>query len=152
MSSGSGFGDDVYQPQSEESDRDFVEQLDDQDTLISGVGDPLDQGYSPVERPLGLKPVPTFSDRLAEELPEVGTDDGWDGMGDSVGTDGELLDDQVGGARSGRLVAPDEGSHPGGNADLCARDVGIDGAAASAEEAAMHVVDEDELERDETAD
>src|SRR5215472_16935948 len=32
------------------------------------------------------------------------------------------------------------------DADLVARDVGIDGAAASAEEAAVHVVDEDDYD------
>ncbi|MER6984744.1 DUF5709 domain-containing protein, partial [Streptomyces carpinensis] len=47
--------------------------------------------------------------------------------------------------RSGRLVAPDEGAHEDEEAALVAMDVGIDGAAASAEEAAMHVVDEDTL-------
>lgn len=45
-------------------------------------------------------------------------------------------------ARAGRLVAEDEGAHAHLEKDLVARDVGIDGAAASAEEAAMHIVDE----------
>jgi hypothetical protein len=44
----------------------------------------------------------------------------------------------------GRLVAPDEGAHEDTEKDLVAEDVGIDGAAASAEEAAMHVVPEDD--------
>jgi hypothetical protein len=44
--------------------------------------------------------------------------------------------------RSGRLVEEDEGAHPDDESDLVARDVGISGAGASAEEAAMHVVDE----------
>lgn len=44
--------------------------------------------------------------------------------------------------RSGRLVAEDEGAHPDRESDLIARDVGIAGAGASAEEAAMHTVDE----------
>jgi hypothetical protein len=43
-------------------------------------------------------------------------------------------------------VAEDEGAHPVADADLVARDVGIDGAAASAEEAAVHVVDEDDYD------
>jgi hypothetical protein len=46
--------------------------------------------------------------------------------------------------RSGRLVADDEGAHPDAEEDLVAHDVGIDGGAASAEEAAVHVQDEDE--------
>ncbi|MEU2590358.1 DUF5709 domain-containing protein, partial [Streptomyces albidoflavus] len=40
-------------------------------------------------------------------------------------------------------VAPDEGAHEDAEKDIIAEDVGIDGAAASAEEAAVHLVDED---------
>ena len=47
-------------------------------------------------------------------------------------------------SRGPRLVAEDEGSHPDTEADLVARDVGIDGGAASAEEAAVHVQDDDD--------
>ena len=46
----------------------------------------------------------------------------------------------------GRLVAEDEGAHPDDEEDLVARDVGIDGGAASAEEAAIHVVDDDDTD------
>ena len=46
--------------------------------------------------------------------------------------------------RAGRLVAEDEGAHPDTESGLVARDVGIDGGAAGAEEAAVHVEDEDE--------
>jgi hypothetical protein len=48
--------------------------------------------------------------------------------------------------RAGRLVAEDEGAHPDEETDLVARDVGISGAAASAEEAAVHVIDEEDGE------
>lgn len=44
--------------------------------------------------------------------------------------------------RSGRLVEEDEGAHPDLETDLVARDLGISGAAASAEEAAVHIIDE----------
>ena len=50
---------------------------------------------------------------------------------------------EVGDARAGRLVDPDEGLGPDIEKDLVGDDVGIDGAAASAEEAAMHVIDEE---------
>ena len=46
--------------------------------------------------------------------------------------------------RACRLVAEDEGAHSVLDADLVARDVGIDGGAAGAEEAAVHVSGEDE--------
>ncbi len=45
-----------------------------------------------------------------------------------------------------RLVAEDEGAHADAEADLVASDVGIDGGAATAEEAAVHVVDEDDYD------
>jgi hypothetical protein len=43
-------------------------------------------------------------------------------------------------------VAEDEGAHPDEEEDLVARDVGIDGGAASAEEAAIHVVEDDDTD------
>jgi len=144
----SGFADDVYLPQPDPDAQDPLEQLDGSDTLISGPDD-LDTGYSPPERPLALRDPETMDERLAEEVPDIADlPEDWDGLGDYAGGDGELLGDQVGGRRSGRLLAPDEGSHSGGNADLSAQDVGIDGGAASAEEAAMHVVDDEELDEE----
>jgi len=44
--------------------------------------------------------------------------------------------------RAGRLVAPDEGAHAVEEAEMIATDVGRAGYAASAEEAAVHIVDE----------
>ena len=51
---------------------------------------------------------------------------------------------EVGDERAGRLVAPDEGLGEDTEKDLVGEDVGIDGAAASAEEAAVHVVPDEE--------
>jgi hypothetical protein len=48
---------------------------------------------------------------------------------------------EVGDLRAGRLVAPDEGLGQDEDADVYGEDVGIDGGAASAEEAAMHIVE-----------
>jgi hypothetical protein len=59
--------------------------------------------------------------------------------------DGLLLDDGPD-PRAGRLVAEDEGAHPDEEEDLVATDVGIDGGGATAEEAAMHVVEEDDYD------
>ncbi|WP_405641444.1 DUF5709 domain-containing protein [Streptomyces sp. NBC_00019] len=151
MNSADGWGDDVYQPDGSEV-RDDAGLLDAEDTLDDdGVGDPLDRGWSPPERPWAVEHTgvtaaerETLDQRLAEELPETPVPDG-DGLGDCDGSDGELLDNEVGARRSGRLVAPDEGAHEDDESGLIATDVGIDGAAASAEEAAMHIVDEDAL-------
>ena len=61
--------------------------------------------------------------------------------------DADILDGdvsgEVGGARTGRLMAPDEGSHEDVDAEMTAEDEGIDGAGASAEEAAMHTIEDD---------
>jgi Family of unknown function (DUF5709) len=154
------------------SDRDNLDdddgsaQLDQADTLEDrGVADVLDEGYSPAERPWAAEDYGTtareaaegedLDHRLARELPDITADGDGDGLGDSadtegslagprIGTDGELLDGEVGDARSGRLVASDEGGVSDEDAELWASDIGIDGAGASAEEAAVHVVpDED---------
>jgi hypothetical protein len=149
-----GWGDDVYQPDGSEV-QDDAGLLDAEDTLLAdGVPDPLDRGWSPPERPWAVEHTgvtaaerlrgESLEQRLAEELPDIAYPDG-DGIGDSQDTDGEPLDNEVGALRSGRLVAPDEGAHEDEESGLIASDVGIDGAAASAEEAAMHIVDEDTL-------
>jgi len=124
--------------------------LEPEDTLDgpAGVRDVLDTGWSPAERPWAVDDWGTteaeeaagesLDGRLARELPDRVDDEG-DGLGDASDTDGELLDDEVGDVRAGRLVDTDGGR---GDTDdeLWARDEGIDGAAASAEEAAVHIV------------
>ncbi|HEX3591113.1 MAG TPA: DUF5709 domain-containing protein [Pseudonocardiaceae bacterium] len=134
------------------------EQLEADDTLdYGGPADPLDEGYSPNEKPLGVDEFGTtareaeegesLDGRLAREVPEVTNDEDDDGLGDSSDTDGELVDDEVGGQRSGRLVSEsyiaddEDGDEP---AELFAADIGVDGAGASAEEAAVHIVDPDD--------
>ncbi|MFJ8357496.1 DUF5709 domain-containing protein [Streptomyces sp. NPDC093984] len=154
MDSTEGWGDDVYQPDGSEV-QDDAGLLDAEDTLESdGVTNPLDRGWSPPERPWAVEHVgvtaaeghkgETLDQRLAEEIPDISVPDD-DGIGDWSDGDGEPLDNEVGDARSGRLVAPDEGAHEDEENGLVATDVGIDGAAASAEEAAVHIVDEDTL-------
>lgn len=135
------------------SDEDDSGLLQPEDTLDDrGVPDVLDEGYSPPERPLAVDDWGTtareeaededLDDRLARERPDVDADDG-DGLGDASDTDGELWDAEVGEARAGRLVAGVEGGAPDDDDELFAVDVGVDGAAASAEEAAVHVVSEE---------
>ncbi|MFF2410961.1 DUF5709 domain-containing protein [Streptomyces sp. NPDC058092] len=139
-------GDDVYQPQEPEAS-DPTEQLDIEDTLDNrGLTDLLDEGYSPPERPWAVEDQGTtaaeqhsgepLESRLARELPEV-TEAAGDDVGDLSDGDGELWDAEVGTVRAGRLTRQLDINEPD---TLTAEDVGIDGAAASAEEAAMHVV------------
>jgi hypothetical protein len=113
------------------------------------VADFLDEGYSPPERPSAIireGPHETLDQRLAEEIPEpdpyAEDEDDEDNL--TVRDELENLDDgEVGDLRAGRLVDPNEGIGPDEEKDLVAEDVGIDGAAASAEEAAMHIVRDD---------
>jgi uncharacterized protein DUF5709 len=126
--------------------------LQPQDTLdhANGVCDVLDTGWSPPDRPWAVNDWGTtgweettgegLEGRLAREVPERDDDDG-DGLGDTSDTDGELIDGEVGHRRVGRLL--ETGAQWGNiESELHASDVGIDGAAASAEEAAVHLVGE----------
>ncbi|MDB1090053.1 DUF5709 domain-containing protein [Streptomyces sp. ACA25] len=145
-------GDAVYQPM----DSDGQDRPDDPDLENElgrqGMDRTLDEGYSPPEKPLAVNRHGTtareqregqsLDQRLAEEMPEVGETEG-DGIGDQPGMAGEPVDEEAGDERSGRLVGSDEG-FPGRGDDVFARDVGIDGGAASAEEAAVHVIPEDD--------
>jgi hypothetical protein len=153
-------GDDVYQPDAPDDSEvpDYEGIRDEEDTLIDRGADPYDEGASPPERPLAVEHVGTtpreqyegesLDQRLAEEEPDPAMDAtpaGDDnGIGDLPGGAGELRDDEVGDHRAGRLVAPDEGVHGDDEKDLLADDVGIAGAAASAEEAAVHIVPDPE--------
>lgn len=124
--------------------------LDDDDTLEGRGVDVLDEGYTVPERPWEREHYGVtvrearegegLAGRLARELPEVSTIDDGDGLGDATGTDGELYDEEVGTARSGRLVDVEPAGEWDDFAYLNAVDVGRDGGAASAEEAAVHIV------------
>jgi hypothetical protein len=116
-------------------------QLQPEDTLIDrGQDDILDEGYSPPERPLAMEPHASLESRLEEEVPDPALDDAETG----ARADYPARDDEVGDERSGRLVAPDEGTAADTEKDLIGTDVGIDGGAASAEEAAVYRLDEDD--------
>jgi hypothetical protein len=136
------FGDSVYEAGVEDAeDFDPIENLTGED-----AEEPLDTGYSPPDyRPSATRYGTTAAEqaagesldqRLAQEEPDI---------------DGDILVEASSPApRAGRLVAPDEGAHDADEPDVIALDVGRAGSAASAEEAAMHVVDEDELNEQDT--
>jgi hypothetical protein len=134
------------------------------DSLEGNPGDDaLDPGYIPPDKwSAGMRFGSTEAEEeagesldqlLAEEEPDVTVEDededeedieGDEDAGDED-VDGLLLDDGPD-PRAGRLVADDEGSHADGESELVAHDVGIDGGAAGAEEAAMHVVEDDDTD------
>ena len=105
-----------------------------------GYGEVLDRGYSPRDTAVtGDDYGDDLDGRLARELTDSAEDDDGDGLGDVVGSDGELRDDEVGDDRAGRLSEAGDG-YGDDEAELWAEDEGVDGAGASAEEAAVHVV------------
>jgi hypothetical protein len=147
----------------EQDDIDDEGVLDPSDTLDGEPdGDPLEAGYLPTDRwSAGMRYGSTEAEEragesldqlLAEEEPdttleaveELASEDAKASDDEDAGdedVDGLLLDDGPD-PRAGRLVAADEGTHSDEEADLVAHDVGIDGGAAGAEEAAVHVVDD----------
>lgn len=140
--------DDSYDPSAGPDENDLEDDgtLDASDTLEGDPGDdPLDTGIAPPDRwsagegfgntPAEERQGESLDQLLAEEEPDI-----------DPYAEEDLADDAVPGdaqdARSGRLVAEDEGAHRDTESDLVARDVGIDGGAAGAEEAAVHIQDE----------
>ncbi len=127
-----------------------VEQLQASDTLIDrGVDDVLDEGYiapdhwSPAQgfgnTAAEMRQGETLEMRIAQEQPEASAPDDspWNPDGESR---------EVGSRRAGRLVDANRGEGgPDTTHESVAFSVGIDGGAASAEEAAMHII---ELEDD----
>ncbi len=129
-------------------------QLQPQDTLIErGIDDVLDEGYSPPERLYGrgaFGPSESMDQLLAEEehdpasRVDVILDADEQQRSDDAEREAEFPERrEVGRARAGRLVAPDLGFGEDTEAELVATDVGISGGAASAEEAAVHVIDDE---------
>jgi hypothetical protein len=147
------------------------DQLQPEDTLIQDdVEDVLDRGYSPADRWHGSTShgvtaeeqhhVESIEERIRQEVPDPAS--GYGAPHDESGRGGDRLggddpdsipaeedwlgDGEVGDRRAGRLVAPDEGAARDDEGSLVGEDVGVDGAAASAEEAAVHVVSEEDDE------
>jgi hypothetical protein len=135
MSESGEYGDSVYES------GDAIEDAENLDPAENLTGDDPDEimqtGYNPPDRePYNLRHIPTpreeregesLDQRLAEEEPDV------------TPADIDIADQEP---RAGRLVAPDRGLGPDEEKDEIAEDVGPAGYASSAEEAAVHIVDE----------
>ncbi|QDP96167.1 hypothetical protein FOE78_09855 [Microlunatus elymi] len=118
-----------------------LDQIQPDDSLEDrGVDDVLDEGLTTPERWSVLErhgDHETLDQRLSEEQADDTEED------EDAEYDDFLDDGEVGSQRAGRLVDPNGGSGEDDESELYGTDVGIDGAAASAEEAAVHVVDDD---------
>lgn len=115
----------------------------DQEAIFDNPDETLDSGYSPPEAYRGegfgttadeALQGESIDERLRQEEPDP----------DPYAAQDEVLDDgEVGTQRAGRLVDPGGGAGEDTEKDLVGEDVGIDGAASSAEEAAVHIVEDD---------
>ena len=146
---------------------DDEDQLQAEDTLEGGdLEDVLDRGYSPNDRPQGVTAHgttayeesidETIDERIRQEVPDPTrptarpTTRAASTTSASAATTPTRSTPRTTGSattrsatqRAGRLVADDEGAHDDDEKQAWASDVGVDGAGASAEEAAMHIVDE----------
>ncbi|MGO1488977.1 MAG: DUF5709 domain-containing protein [Arachnia sp.] len=122
-----------------------LDQLQESDSLVHrGVDDVLDEGYTAPEQwsaaqgfgntPAEMRQGETINQRIKQEQPEKKVQDrDWNASKE---------DREVGGERAGRLM---QVQGPGGEATL-GSDVGFSGGAASAEEAAMHIINEDDAD------
>ncbi len=122
-----------------------LDQIQEADSLIDrGVEDVLDEGYTAPEQwsaaqgfgntPEEMRQGETINQRIRQEEPEKKPAD--------VEWNASREDREVGRERAGRLMHV---QGPGGEAIL-GSDVGFSGGAASAEEAAMHIISEDDDE------
>lgn len=119
------------------------------DTMIDrGLDDPLDEGFVAPERWSAGEDFGTTAEeqregesleqRLDQEIPEP------DPYEEATRENENLNDGEVGDERAGRLADPGRGIGEDTEKDLVADDVGIDAGAASAEEAAVHTIEEEE--------
>ena len=150
----------------ESQDLGDYEVLDGSDTLDGNPGDdPLDRGVAAPDRWTaamryalnGEEDSESLDELLAEEEPDL-DDDADDDDLDENATRRDVSRferDYDADPRAGRLVTEDEDTDDPQDslrdteADLIGRDVGIDGGAASAEEAAVHLIGDPDDENDE---
>jgi hypothetical protein len=148
----------------ESADLEDYEVLDSTDTLDGAPGDdPLDRGVATPERwSAAMRFGSTGAEQaagesadqlIAEEEPDLGTgdderaDNGWDENATDQDID-RLRQGDGPDPRTGRLTLDDDGDYDAADYssddDLVARDTGIDGGGATAEEAAMHEIANDD--------
>jgi Family of unknown function (DUF5709) len=152
------------EPRYESQDLEDYDTDDAYDSLVGEPGDdPLDAGViTPQHWSAGMRFGTTASEQqdgesldqmLSAEEPDIDAEDREDEGQEPVkdedagdqDIDGLLLDNGPD-PRAGRLVAEGEGIGPDAEPDLVARDAGVDGGAATAEESALHVVDDDDYD------
>jgi uncharacterized protein DUF5709 len=142
----------------ESEDLEDYETLPATDTLDGNPGDdPLDRGVATPDRwsagiryaEEGEEESESLDELLSEEEPDVADDPDEDDVDENATEEEVVRDERDDGAdpRAGRLMSEDEqvddedDTPVSAEDELVARDEGIDGGGASAEEAALHVID-----------
>jgi hypothetical protein len=142
----------------ESEDLEDYETLPATDTLDGNPGDdPLDRGVATPDRwsagiryaEEGEEESESLDELLSEEEPDVADDPDEDDLDENATEEEVVRDERDDGAdpRAGRLMSEDEQVDDEDDIpvfaedELVARDEGIDGGGASAEEAALHVID-----------
>jgi hypothetical protein len=97
----------------------------------------------PAVTPDGQRHGETLDERLGREVP-----DDVDDVANAPDPTADDLGSEAGQERAGRLTADDTAADTAATDVLDADDAGISGGVASAEEAAVHVIDEDEPAED----
>lgn len=130
------------------ADPQYPSQEPDSTLIDRGVDDPLDEGFVAPEKWSAGEGFGTtaeeqregesFEQRLSQEIPEP------DPYEQAAVEEENLDDGEVGSERSGRLAEPNGGIGEDTEGALVGDDVGIDAGAASAEEAAVHTIDDEE--------
>ena len=125
-----------------------TEQLDESDTLLTGgLDDPLDEGYSPPDREPSID-VPTEAEEERGRVPRptVGLRGARRRCGRTTSrTCSTRYGDEVGGAGSGRFVDDETDGVSDDEKDLFAERRRYRRRGASAEEAAVHIIDVDDV-------
>ena len=136
---------DETEPGSGSDENDGVaEQLSVEDSLLdTRIDDVLDEGYSPPDREPSVHVPTEAEEERGESLDELLVRRDARSLGARTRkTCSTNPATRSGGVRAGRLVGVGSDGFADTEKDLLGDDVGIDGAGASAEEAAMHVIDE----------
>ncbi|MFX4271524.1 DUF5709 domain-containing protein [Propionibacteriaceae bacterium Y1685] len=150
--------DDTFDNEQVPDESEQLDQIQEGDSLVErNVDDVLDEGviapddWSPAQgygnTAAEQEAGETIDQRIKQEIPDRGVDglpEESTSNVDAVDPDAEWVDEEVGDTRAGRLVDADTDAGVDVESELVGDEVGIDGGAASAEEAAVHVIDEGE--------
>ena len=130
--------------------------FDEQESVREADGDPIEW---PDRHPVAIDRFGNTAEearlgepldmRLAEEEPDINADDEWpeDQLRGELGADDDVdLDGEDPGDAIGRITDADDDGSGGRNNETIASDAGLAGGGYTAEESAMHLVDDEDMD------